>query len=128
MFFIITWWIIIAIMLALFIISYLVDKKTKSKIDKYIGFFVIIQLLVLLVTIATKDPLFEPIGLPKEYEWLGGLLIAGGSLWFFYLNPLKERVITTEKKVERIDERTSALPKINEDVSWIRNNCKICKK
>ena len=65
----------------------------------------------------THDPLFEPLGIPKEYEWLAGLITSGFGLWQLYLNPLKERVITTEKEVSSIKTDVSA---IRSDVSMIK--------
>jgi hypothetical protein len=75
------------------------NRITKHRLNSLVGFLAFFQLLVLIVTLATKDPIFEAIGLPKEYEWLAGLVISGFSLWQFYLNPLKERVVETEKEV-----------------------------
>jgi len=100
MFFMIVWWIVIVVMLVLYFVMYSSDNRiTKHRLNSLVGFLAFFQLLVLIVTLATKDPIFEAIGLPKEYEWLAGLVISGFSLWQFYLNPLKERVVETEKEV-----------------------------
>ena len=100
MFFMVTWWIVLGILILLFIISYASrDRSVKAKLEKIVGFLAVFQLLVLMVTLTIKDPLFESLGLPKEYEWLAGLFISGFTLWQFYLSPLKERVIKTEKEV-----------------------------
>ena len=119
MFFMISWWIVLAILIILFLISYSSKNRTiKRKLDRVVGFLSVFQLLLLIVTIALRDPIFEAIGLPKEYEWLAGLLLSGFTLWQFYLSPLKERVIKTEKEVgivknnvEHIKETTDKLEK-----------------
>ena len=35
-----------------------------------------------------------------ELQWLASLLTFGFGSWKFYLNPLKERVIETEKEIK----------------------------
>lgn len=104
MFFMISWWIVLGIMLVLFLVSFSssLDRRTRRKLNSIVGFLAIFQVLLLMVALAIKDPIFELIGLPKEYEWLGGLFLSGFLLWQFYLSPLKERVIDTEKDVREI--------------------------
>lgn len=100
MFFMIAWWVVVVILIILFAISYLSrDRRLKVKLDGIVSFLAVFQIILLIVTIALRDPIFEAIGLPKEYEWLVGLLGSGFLLWQFYLSPLKERVIETEKEV-----------------------------
>lgn len=102
-FFMIAWWVIIGIIIILSVINYVKkDKKTKKLLDKMLSFLAIFQLLVLIIALLTKDPVFEAVGLPKEYEWIGGLFVSLFLMWQFYLSPLKERVIETEKDVREI--------------------------
>lgn len=129
MMFMIVWWIVIIIIIALFIgLRTSRNAKTKKTFNEIIGFLALSQLFIILIAIFTKDPLFEAIGLPNGYEWIGGLFASLFVLWISYLSPLKNRVIDVEKKVERIDERTGKIPEMSENISWIKNNCKVCKK
>jgi len=118
----IIFWALLFFILVLYIINLNVKNK---KLDGFLGFLILIQFLLFILTIATKDPLFEAIGLPKEYEWIGGLLASGFLLWAYYLGPLKERIIQTEKKVENIDGKLS---EIKNDISFIKDNCRITIK
>ena len=122
MLFMILFWIVLFLILIIYIINFSFRSK---KLDKFIGFLIVIQFLVFIVTLVTKDPIFEAIGLPKEYEWIGGLLASGFLLWAYYLGPLKERIIKTERRVEGIDTKIN---EIKDDVLWIKNNCNISFK
>ena len=59
-----------------------------------------IQFVFLIIAITTKDPIFQTIGIPQGYEWAVGLFVSGFGLWKYYLSPLKERVIETEKDMK----------------------------
>src|SRR3989338_10474250 len=62
----------------------------------------ILSFSFLVVAIITKDPIFSTFGVPPEFEWIVGLFITGLTSWRLYFNPLKERVIKTEKEVSSI--------------------------
>ncbi|MEW5896701.1 MAG: hypothetical protein AB1668_03355 [Nanoarchaeota archaeon] len=93
-------------------------KRQSRKINFYAGLFMVYSVLFFIMSIATKDPIFGAFGVPAEFEWVVGLFITGLTSWKLYFSPLKERVIDTEKRVEKIDE----------GVTWIKDNCKLCKK
>jgi len=101
-------WVFFAIFLLLVIVNFWLKSRLISRIT---DFLVFIQFIFLIIAISIKDPLFEAIGVPIGYEWVVGILVSGFGLWFYYLNPLKERVIETEKEIKVV----------KNDVSHIRN-------
>jgi len=118
MLFMILWWIILIVLVILVIINHISkDRGTKRGLDYIIGLLAVLQLIFIIVTIGLRDPIFELIGLPKEYEWIGGLLLGGFITWQFYLNPLKNRVIEVEKDTREI--RTD-VRNIKEDTTLIK--------
>lgn len=125
------WWVLIGIILLLFLVNHFLikNKIKKRKIDDTISLLSILQIFVIIMAIATKNPIFEMIGLPKEYEWLGGILTAGFIVWVSYLNPLKNRVIEVEKDTREIK---TEIKNIKEDTGIIKdkiiNDCQIKPK
>lgn len=112
------YWVLFASSLAIYFIS----RRTKNKrlagqLSSITALFAILGVAFLIMSFLTEDPFFEPLGVPKEYEWLAGLLSSGFALWQFYLSPLKERVIRTEAKVGSI---IMAISSIKEDVGLIK--------
>lgn len=63
MLFMIIWWIFIGIIFFLFLIQlFSKDKEVKRKINSVITLFPVLQIII--VAVATKDPIFQEIGLP----------------------------------------------------------------
>jgi hypothetical protein len=101
MLYLIAFWII----LILFILTYYISKffkisELKNFLDKEGGvlFLVILTPLIFMV-IATKDPIaFGNFQIPVELQWLGSLFAAFFGAWKFYLNPLKDKVISLENR------------------------------
>lgn len=117
-FYLVAYWIILILFLIVYGMAYFLKKKKLLKlIEDYSYILLVVAFSLLFIGILKNDPLFEPLGLPREYEWLGALISSGFGLWWFYLNPLKERVITTEKDVSSIKTDVSA---IREDVVMIK--------
>lgn len=56
----------------------------------------------LIVGIITKDPLFAQFGVPSEYEWVVGMVIAGLLSWRVYFNPLKKKVYAMDREIGEI--------------------------
>ncbi len=108
----IAFWVVIVSLL----IIYLLSLKYK-KIEKAIPFFLLLAISLIIVAIATKDPLFTSFGIPVEFEWVVGLFITGLSSWKLYFSPLKERVIKTEKEVSSLK---SDVKSIKEDTNLIK--------
>jgi len=100
MWWMIAFWFCYLIVIILFMVRKKVrNKKAKRKIDYTIGLFFVYAILFLIVAITTGDPIFEAIGLPAGYEWLGALTLTGFTAWSFYLNPLKNRVVKSERDI-----------------------------
>ncbi len=57
---------------------------------------VIIAFSFFIIGVITRDPIFSPLGVPKEYEWLAGLIVSGFAAWQFYFDPLKKKLIALE--------------------------------
>ena len=67
----------------------------------------IVAFAFLVMAIITNDPVFQSIGLPKEYEWLAGLLTTGFTGWVVYLRPLKSKVYGMDREVGEIKTNVS---------------------
>lgn len=81
------------------IIIYVIAKKVEIKLEKLVMPLLFFSLALLIVAIVTKDPLFSSFGIPPEFEWVIGLFITGFTSWKVYFDPLKSRVIRTEREV-----------------------------
>jgi len=93
-FFMKVWWLLLGILLVSFISGKVSHaKKFKKFFRNVTNFLSVFQLLILLVAIFTNDPLFSALGLPKEYEWVAGLMLSFFILWKEYLKPLKRSVL-----------------------------------
>ncbi len=104
--------------LALNLLFYLLGKKYKVKtVNEWSIIFTILSFAFLFVAIITKDPLFSSVGVPPEFEWVVGLFITGLTSWKLYFNPLKERVIKVERKVDFIQGEISS---IKTDTTFIK--------
>lgn len=110
-------WILTVALIILFLLRYIAQIRN-SHLDGLITILGITAFAFLIMGILTKDPLFSTLGIPKEYEWLAGLIISGFTLWKSYLNPLKDRVIKTEIKVSSID---TSIHSIKNDVETIKD-------
>lgn len=83
---------------ALILIYYLYNRWKKSNPDQNVIIFgVIVAFSFLIIGIISDDPIFSAIGVPKEYEWLAGLILSGFTAWRFYFDPLKKKLINLEK-------------------------------
>lgn len=103
-------WILVII---IFVVHYIVKKRVNEDKANDIALpisFVAISFLI--VAIATKDPVFEPIGIPAGYEWIVGTSMGFLFLWKGYLDPMKSRLIEVEKDVAVL----------KNDVSYIKND------
>jgi len=122
MLFMAVFWIVLIILLVLF----LLNKKLKDKkIDSLIGFLVIIQFILFILAITSKDPFFEWLGIPTAWELLGEGIISGFAIWRYYLNPMKKRITRLEIHTGKLETKING---IDENVRWIRDNCKISFK
>ncbi len=87
-----------------FSLIYLVSKEYKQfnqKLKKNAFLIFIISLPFLILAILTNDPIsILGMEISTELQWLASLLTFGFGSWKFYLNPLKERVIETEKEIK----------------------------
>jgi len=112
------YWSFLIVFFALIFIGKLFRINALSSLIKHSDLVLIISLPFLIVAIATNDPI-EILGieLSKDLQWLGSLLVAGFGSWQFYLRPLKERVITTEKDVHAVK---TDINSIKEDISIIK--------
>jgi len=92
-------------------ILYLLRRKYE-KIKRYSDVLVALFFLAaasLIVAIITKDPLFAKFGVPAEYEWVIGMAITLFSTWKLYFDPMKQRLISLEKRFEKMDAKVEAI-------------------
>lgn len=125
----IIYWSIVLIILIINGATYIKEKEISEKIKDLSMVLLMVAISFLIVGILGKDPIFESIGLPKEYEWVGGLLSSWFLAWWTYLRPLKERVVKLEIRLGRIEERLNSIEdkirSIDKNIEWIRTNCQI---
>jgi len=84
---------------------FIIFNYKKIKAGKYQNGFTVIWIVgtvLILMAILTNDPFFQFIGLPKEYEWLAGLLTSAFTGWLTYLRPLKNKVNDMNREVGEI--------------------------
>ena len=116
-------WIIFLIIILIIVLKLILRKRKRYSnslndiIDGIITALFIGAFGFIVLGILTDDPIFAAIGLPPEFEWIGGLSLFGFSLWLFYLAPLKNRVIKSEKDIVIIK---TDVKTIREDVHLIK--------
>lgn len=116
MLFMIIFWVILFIGLLI----YLVLRRTfPRRIESITIIIILLAWSFLIVAIVQKDPIFSNFGVPPELEWVVGLFITALSSWKLYFDPIKQRMIRTEKEVVSIKTDVSA---IKSDVSLIKDN------
>ena len=77
--------------------------EVAGNMSKSRAFLYLFAFIFLFVGLFTKDPfLSEYLPISLRFEVLIELLTGGWLFWKSYLNPLKERVITTEKDISSI--------------------------
>ena len=107
------------------------DRNKMDSINDKLFLVFIFSSSLFVVAILTNDPLFQPIGIPKDYEWLVGVAVMGFTTWRIYLNPLKDKVITIDKKVLTLEYDVSHLKSdvavLKSDVSSLRTDVSIMK-
>lgn len=105
-------WMLLLVNLAL----YLSFKRSK-KYEEYGMILIFLAFSFLIVAIITHDPIFSKFGVPMEFEWVVGLFITGFSSWKLYFNPLKKRVMDSEKDISVLK---ADVHSIKEDTTLIK--------
>ncbi len=111
--FITVFWVLYLVIILLSIIKYVFHKPIKQD---YFMYIIIVAIPFLILAILVDDPIFQSVGLPKEYEWLATMIMGGFSLWKFYLDPLKTRVTALEKSM------SEGFAKIYTVLDYIKND------
>ncbi len=93
MIYMVVFWVIYALILTYY--SHSRWKKVNPDTNLII-LGVIVAFSFLIIGVISNDPLFSAIGVPKEYEWLAGLILSGFTAWQFYFDPLKKKIISLE--------------------------------
>lgn len=97
-------WIIVSIFFIIYSVGrYFKIEAIQKCTEEYGSLLFIISLSFVVIAIVTKNPIsLLGIEFPMQLQWLVSLIVSAFGAWQFYLNPLKERVITTEKDVSSI--------------------------
>ncbi len=120
------------------------DKEKKEKYRSLIVLFVLFQVGLLAVAIATNDPLFESFGVSTLWEMIAGIITAAFMAWRYYLNPMENRITGLEivageikvdiKNLKEVKADVAHLTEIRTDVrhilselGWIRANIAVKK-
>lgn len=104
------------ILLVITLIGYFIFKKLHLR-EEWLLAPVTLSWAFLIVAIVQKDPIFSSFGVPAEFEWVVGIFITSLTSWKLYFDPLKQRVINTEKDVTSIKTEVSS---IKEDTRFIK--------
>ncbi len=78
---------------------FILKNSDQEKAEKYSFLVLLLAVSFLVIAIATRDPIFAQWGVPVEFEWVVGVALALLGSWKIYLNPLKERLLVTEKDI-----------------------------
>lgn len=109
---------------AIFLISLVIYLFIRKRFENIAMPIILLAFSFLIIGIVTKDPLFSPFGVPVEFEWVVGLFFVGLSAWRFYFNPLKERVIDSEKDISSLKTDVS---NIKTDIAFVKNDISVVK-
>ncbi len=111
----------------LFNLGYYYIKKghLNQKVRDNAIIFTLLATAFLIVSIATKDPIFSAFGVPNEFEWVVGLFIAGLTSWKLYFGPMKNRIIHLEKQSSYT---RAEIRYIKEGLGSIRSDLNIIKE
>ncbi len=123
MIFMILFWASVLLNLLLYLL--LKNSKLKNHATDTAIIISFLSLALLIVAIVTKDPIFAQLGVPPEFGWIVGLFITGFTSWKLYLDPLKERVIKVERKVDVLHSEVSS---IKTDIEFIRTDTNLIKE
>jgi hypothetical protein len=91
--------------------------RKNKRFEEYGIIIIVLAFSFLVVAILTHDPIFSKFGVPVEFEWVVGLFITGLSSWKLYFNPLKKRVMDSEKEIISLK---SEVHSIKEDTLLIK--------
>ena len=113
------WILIVIVFVVHYIIRKTVNENKANDIAVQIGF---VAISFLIVAIATKDPLFEPLGIPAGYEWVIGTVTGFAIIWKYYLRPFDKRLIALEQDMVSIKSQlNSEFSSLKQDMSLIKH-------
>ena len=93
---------IIALIVSL-IFYYLFKHNKKEFFYNLSIFFILLMIFFFVLSLTTNDPIEEIItAIPAFWQFMITALSGSFAIYKVYLNPLKERVITTEKDISSI--------------------------
>jgi predicted ferric reductase len=121
----IAFWIVLLVIILMLLFRAKNKRINRTRYDSFLGLLIVYQSLLLIMAIVTKDPIFTPIGLPVEYEWIAGILTSGALSWWYYLKPMKDRVVKLETRTASINAK---LDGVKETMDWIKSNCNVSLK
>lgn len=118
------------IALFLFIVVHILTKIFKWKIEAFLEKYSILYFILLsaaaFIAIITNNPIsFGTLIIPTEVQWLITLFTLCFGIWKYYLNPLKERVLTIEKEMSVTQKEVSS---IQLDIGTIKQDIRSIKE
>ncbi len=101
-------------------ILFLINMNLKNRrLDSLVGFLVIVQFVLFILALSSKDLFFEWIGIPTAWELTGEGILSAFALWKYYLDPMKRRINRLEVHAGKLETKMDG---ISENVIWIRDN------
>lgn len=104
MYYLATFWILFIIFFLIYLVSsFFKIKKLQKKIDEY-GILLVMALgSLVIVAIASKDPIVVAgIEVPVELQWFASLFATIFGAWRFYLSPLKRKVYRMDREMGEV--------------------------
>ncbi len=119
MYYLLIFWILLVAFFVLYIfVKYFKWSTVLHFLDSYGILFFIVLLSLIVIAIATNDPIIiAGMEIPVELQWLSSLLASGFGVWQFYLRPLKNKVYEIDRDVASLN---SDVKSIKEDVHLIK--------
>lgn len=120
-------WISFVIFIALLIIKkFTKKKKAQAMYGRIAGFFLILMIFFFGIALATDDPVTDIISVP--FQLLITAVAGAFALWKYYFDPIKERVIKSEKDIILLNSEMMAnFSSIRESFSSIREDLGMIK-
>ncbi|MBI4454242.1 hypothetical protein HY636_06370 [Candidatus Woesearchaeota archaeon] len=113
MYYLAAFWILFLIFFLVYLVSSLFKiKKLQRRLDEYGILFVMALGSLVIVAIASKDPIaVGGIEIPVELQWFASLFVTIFGMWRFFLNPLKKKVYRMDREMGEVRATISNLDK-----------------
>ena len=104
MYYLAAFWILFLIFFLVYLVSFIFKiKELQRRIDEYGVLFVMALGSLVIVAIASKDPIaIAGIEVPVELQWFVSLFVTVFGAWRFFRNPLKKKVYRMDRELGEV--------------------------